>query len=117
MKKTMDSYTRRKKRSFSSVKSKNKNLRYILKINRTNKNFYAMIVDTIGNVVFSSSTLKSTFDNKFSGVEKAKLIGEIFAKSCVEKNIKMVAFDKGPYKYGGRVKNFADSCRENGLCF
>ena len=115
MQKKMNGYIRRKLRTSNAVKNRNNNSRHILKINRSNKNFYAMIVDLNGNVVFSVSTVKIT--DKHSGVEKAKIIGEIFTKGCLDRKIENVAFDKGPYKYSGRVKTFAESCRNSGLNF
>ena len=50
-------------------------------------------------------------------MEKSNLIGEILAKREKEKNISEVYFDRGGYKYHGRVKNFADTLRKNGLKF
>ncbi|KAL9314567.1 hypothetical protein ACSQ67_020019 [Phaseolus vulgaris] len=49
--------------------------------------------------------------------EVAKRIGEIIAKSCLEKGIKKVAFDRGGYPYHGRVQALADAAREHGLDF
>ena len=50
-------------------------------------------------------------------MEKSSLIGEILAKRAKEKNISEVYFDRGSYKYHGRVKNFAETLRKNGLKF
>ena len=50
-------------------------------------------------------------------MEKSFLVGEILAKRAKEKNINKVYFDRGANKYHGRVKNFADSLRKNGLKF
>lgn len=49
--------------------------------------------------------------------EVAKKVGEIIAKSCLEKGITKVAFDRGGYPYHGRVQALADAARENGLDF
>ena len=50
-------------------------------------------------------------------IEKSSLIGEILAKRAKEKNINEVYFDRGAYKYHGRVKIFAETLRKNGLKF
>lgn len=49
--------------------------------------------------------------------EVAQKIGEMIAKSCLEKGITKVAFDRGGYPYHGRVKALADAAREHGLVF
>ena len=54
---------------------------------------------------------------KIKKMEKSILIGEILAKRAKEKNINQVYFDRGQNKYHGRVKNFAESLRKNGLKF
>ena len=50
-------------------------------------------------------------------IETSVLLGEILAKRAVEKKITKVYFDRGAYKYHGRIKVFADSLRKNGLEF
>ena len=50
-------------------------------------------------------------------MDKSIIIGELLAKRAKEKNIDKVYFDRGENKYHGRVKNFADSLRKNGLKF
>ena len=59
----------------------------------------------------------ATAKREIQAVEKSTLIGEILAKRAKEKNIDKVYFDRGENKYHGRVKNFADSLRKNGLKF
>ncbi|KAI3712451.1 hypothetical protein L1987_71008 [Smallanthus sonchifolius] len=55
--------------------------------------------------------------SKSQNLDVAKKIGEAIAKSCVEKGITAVAFDRGGYPYHGRIQVLADSARENGLQF
>ena len=50
-------------------------------------------------------------------MEKSTIIGEVLAKRAKEKNISEVYFDRGQYKYHGRVKVFAETLRKNGLKF
>ena len=55
--------------------------------------------------------------NFFLFQEVAKRMGEIIAKSCLEKGITKVAFDRGGYPYHGRVQALAEAAREHGLDF
>ena len=50
-------------------------------------------------------------------MDKSSLIGEILAKRAKEKKISKVYFDRGEYKYHGRIKAFAETLRKNGLKF
>ena len=50
-------------------------------------------------------------------IDMAKLVGDKIAEMAIEKGIKEVKFDKGPYKYHGRLKVLADAAREKGLSF
>jgi len=50
-------------------------------------------------------------------MDKSILIGEILAKRAKDQKIEKVYFDRGPNKYHGRIKTFADSLRKNGLKF
>ena len=54
---------------------------------------------------------------KIKKMDKSSLIGEVLAKRAKEKNIVEVYFDRGEYKYHGRVKTFAETLRKNGLKF
>ena len=54
---------------------------------------------------------------KAKKMEKSSIIGEMLAKRAKEKNINEVFFDRGAYKYHGRVKIFAETLRKNGLKF
>ena len=111
----LTSYQRRKIRVRNNVKKNNKSARPRIIVNRTNKNIYAQIVSVDGNVMVQSSSI--LFDEKISGVEKAKIVGKNIAELCKKAKIENVVFDKGAYNYNGRVKALADSCREFGLKF
>ena len=50
-------------------------------------------------------------------IEQARLVGELVAKRAKDKGITMVVFDRGGFRYGGRVKALADAAREAGLEF
>ena len=68
-------------------------------------------------MVSASSIEKEIKNKKIKKMEKSTLIGEILAKRAKEKKINEVYFDRGSYKYHGRVKVFADTLRKNGLKF
>ena len=68
-------------------------------------------------LVSASSMEKEFKAKKIKKMEKSNLIGEILAKRAKEKKISEVYFDRGGYKYHGRVKVFAETLRKNGLKF
>ena len=68
-------------------------------------------------LVSASSIEKEVKKNDVKKIEKSNLIGEILAKRAKEKNISEVYFDRGAYKYHGRIKVFAETLRKNGLKF
>jgi len=106
---------RRKLRVRNSIKKNNNKLRPRIVVNRSNKNIYAQIVDIYGKTLISESSI--SYEEKATGIEKAKIVGKNLANKCSEHNIKLVVFDKGSYIYNGRVKALAESCRQNGLQF
>jgi len=68
-------------------------------------------------LVSASSIEKEIKKNKTKKIEKSNLIGEILAKRAKEKKITEVYFDRGEYRYHGRIKTFAETLRKNGLKF
>lgn len=110
-------FTRRRFRIKQKIK-RNENLRLCL--SRSNKNFYAQIIDDQkGHTLVALSTLSQDFsDLKNRGnIEAAKQLGKKVAEKAVSQGIKTVVFDRNGYLYHGKVKAFADSARENGLEF
>lgn len=88
-----------------------------LSIDRSNTNIYAQVIDdTKGKTLFGLS-LKSLEKVTGSKSEKAKLLGMKFAEEAKKHKVTKVVFDKGSYKYHGRVKSFAEGAREGGLEF
>lgn len=88
-----------------------------LTIHRTNKHIYAQIIDdAVGNTIAASSdgNLKITNANKS---EAAKKVGQAIAEMAVKAKVNAVVFDRGAYKYHGRVKAVAEGAREGGLTF
>ncbi|XP_073288538.1 large ribosomal subunit protein uL18c-like [Primulina huaijiensis] len=90
---------------------------------RSNKHIYVQVIDDSKmHTLASASTVQKPISGEFdysSGptIEIAKKIGEVIAKSCLEKGITKVAFDRGGYPYHGRIEALADSAREHGLLF
>ncbi|MBN1959530.1 MAG: 50S ribosomal protein L18 [Deltaproteobacteria bacterium] len=87
---------------------------------RSAKHIYAQIIDDVnGNTLVSSSTMSKSLRGQVTGkkVEQAKAIGMAVAEACKAKNIETVVFDRGGYRYHGRVKAIAEGAREGGLKF
>jgi len=83
----------------------------------SNINVYAQIIDDEkGHTLVSASSLEFR-NEKLKGIEKAKKVGELIAKRALEKGIKKVVFDRGGFKYTGRIKTLAEAAREGGLEF
>lgn len=113
----LTNYERRKLRVRSKISKNNKGNRPRINVHRSNKNIYAQLIGVDGKIIKSFSTLSFEEDKKIKGIEKATLVGEQFAKICLEAGVKEVVFDKGAYLYSGRVKSLAEACRKAGLKF
>ena len=109
---------KRKLRNRKKLKVVNSN-KFRISVSKTLNNLSAQIIDDKSKktLVSASSIEKEIKAKKIKKMEKSVLIGEILAKRAKEKNIDKVYFDRGENKYHGRVKNFADSLRKNGLKF
>jgi large subunit ribosomal protein L18 len=93
-----------------------------LSVYRSLDNIYAQIIDdSTGNTLVAMSSLDKEAKAESKSVKgktnKSKLIGTMLAKKALEKNIKSVVFDRGGFRYHGRVKALADGAREGGLVF
>lgn len=89
-----------------------------LSVFRSNKHFYAQIIDDAkGKTLVSISEKELGGDVVGNKTVKARELGRLFAQKAKKKKIETVAFDRGAYKYHGRVKSFADAVREEGLKF
>ena len=107
---------KRKLRNRKKLKSVNSN-RYRISVSKSLNNLSAQIIDDKQKktLVSASSIEKEIKLKKIKKMEKSSLIGELLAKRAKEKNISEVYFDRGAYKYHGRIKALADSLRKNGL--
>jgi large subunit ribosomal protein L18 len=82
---------------------------------------YAQVIDDqAGRTLLSASTVDRDLREKMKGLKKseqAKLVGQTLAERAKDKGIQAVVFDRGGYRYSGRVKALADGAREGGLQF
>ena len=111
-----DIYKKRSKRIRKKLKKVNSD-RYRLTIFRSTKNISAQIIDDLNN----KTLISATSNNKKSDNKKKKdlsiIVADLLAKKAIEKKITKVYFDRGGYKYHGRVKSFAEALRKGGLTF
>ena len=92
-----------------------------LSVYRSNKHIQAQIIDdTKGITLVSVSTMDPALKGQLDEVDKkgaARLVGKLIAERAAEKGVKAVVFDRGGYRYTGRVANVAEGAREAGLEF
>ncbi len=91
-----------------------------LTVHRSNKYIWAQIVDLPSGRTLISANGKKLINEKPNLVEKTKTerafqLGKYIAQKALKKDIKKVTFDRGYYRYHGRVKAFAEGAREGGL--
>ena len=91
--------------------------RFRLTVFRSTRNLSAQIIDDENNkTLVSATSIKKNYTNK----KKSDIsldVAEILAKKALEKKITKVYFDRGMYKYHGRIKFFAEALRKRGLIF
>ena len=111
---------RKKFRISNKVKKVASVERYRLTVARSSKNISAQIIDDVNNVtLISASSIEKDIKsmNKTNKTDLSKIVAEKLAKKAQEKKITKIYFDRGIYKYHGRVKAFADTLRKNGMEF
>jgi len=92
--------------------------RFRISVFRSSKNISAQIIDDKKNItLLSVSSVEKNIKslNKLSKTELSKLVAEKLAKKAQEKQISKIYFDRGIYKYHGRIKVFAETLRKNGM--
>ena len=111
---------RRKFRVRSNLKKVSSEERYRLSVSRSSKNISAQIIDDNKNITILSASSKDksikSLDKK-NKTELSQVVAENLAKKALEKKITKIYFDRGLYKYHGRVKIFAETLRKNGMEF
>jgi large subunit ribosomal protein L18 len=116
----LNTSTRKKFRVSNKVKKVANKDRYRLSISRSSKNITAQIIDDTKNItLLSASSVEKDFKtgSKVNKTELSKIVAEKLAKKANEKKITKIYFDRGVYKYHGRVKVFAETLRKNGMEF
>ena len=92
-----------------------------LNVFRSLRHIYAQVIDDrTGHTLVSASTVDPDVRKEAEGkskTEQATIVGKIVAERALKEGIKQVIFDRGGYKYHGRVKMLADAAREGGLEF
>jgi len=92
-----------------------------LAVYRSEKHIYAQIIDdTVGRTLVAASTVEKDIKERVKktwNVAAAKEVGKIIAERALAKGITTVVFDRGGFKYHGRIKALADAAREAGLKF
>lgn len=88
-----------------------------LSVYRSSKHIYVQLIDDLqGQTLVAASTLKAG-EGSGCTVEAAKRVGTVIAEKAKAAGVEKVAFDRGGFRYHGRVKALADAAREGGLQF
>lgn len=92
-----------------------------LNVFRSNAHIYAQVIDdTQGHTLVAASTIDAGLRGQLaenSKQEEAKLVGQLIAERALAAGIQQVVFDRGGYRYHGRIQALADAAREAGLKF
>lgn len=88
-----------------------------LSVKRSLVGIYTQLIDDVAIKTLVSASSKEIKEKGLDKTKTASLVGKLLAEKAVAKGIKKVVFDKGSYKYHGRVKALADGAREGGLQF
>tara|TARA_B100001989_G_scaffold189896_1_gene139043 strand:- start:1640 stop:1993 length:354 start_codon:yes stop_codon:yes gene_type:complete len=110
---------RKRFRVRNKIKKVSKTDRYRLSVNRSTKNISVQIIDDEKNITIlsASSNTKEIRSLKKNKKDMSTLVAETLAKKAKDMKITKVYFDRGIYKYHGRVKLLADELRKNGMEF
>ncbi len=88
-----------------------------LTVFRSLKNIYAQIIDDNKHITIVSASSKEKNFDKMSKSKISAVVGKLIAERSVKKGVKEVFFDRGKYKYHGRIKLLAETARKEGLKF
>ena len=116
----LNTIQRKKFRVTEKLKKVSSPDRLRLSISRSANNISAQIIDDTKNItVVSCSSVEKDIRamDKTNKTEISKIVAEKLAKKAQEKKITKIFFDRGIYKYHGRVKIFAETLRKNGMDF
>ena len=89
-----------------------------LTVFRSNKHIYVQLIDDLHGVTMASASTNAGDEKAYGGnLKGAVIVGKKIAEEAKSKGIAKASFDRGHYKYHGRVKALADAAREGGLQF
>tara|TARA_Y100001958_G_C21022126_1_gene398269 strand:- start:34 stop:384 length:351 start_codon:yes stop_codon:yes gene_type:complete len=114
----LNTIQRKRFRVRKKLKKVSKN-RFRLSVSRSSRNISAQIIDDIKNItlISASSVDKEIRSQNKNKSELSSIVAESLAKKANQKNIKKIYFDRGIFKYHGRIKIFAETLRKNGMEF
>jgi large subunit ribosomal protein L18 len=107
-------FFRRQRRTRAKIQGTN--LKPRLSVFRSLKHISVQAIDDLSRVTLAAAD-DSTLKDKVTKTELALKVGELLAKKLQEKNIEAAVFDKGAYRYHGRVKALAEGLRNSGIKF
>ena len=116
----LNTTTRKRFRVSNKVKKVASEGRFRLSISRSSRNISAQIIDDNKNItLLAASSIEKDIKSKskVNKSELSKIVAEKLAKKAQEKKITKIFFDRGVYKYHGRIKIFAETLRKNGMEF
>ena len=115
----LDAFDRRKRRVRRDLTRGGVGVR--LCVHRSSKHIYAQVIDDArGHTLAAACSLEKDLKGKLrTGADKAAAaaVGKLLAERAVQAGVSKVVFDRGGYKYHGRIKALADGAREGGLSF
>jgi large subunit ribosomal protein L18 len=118
---TVKDRTERRKATVRRAVKRAAGARVRLSVFRSSKHIYAQVIDdTKGQTLAAASSIEKTMREGMktgANINSAKAVGKLLAERALQKGIKDVVFDRGGYRYHGRIKALADAAREGGLKF
>jgi large subunit ribosomal protein L18 len=118
---TVKARTERRKATVRRSVKRSAGARMRFSVFRSSKNIYAQVIDdTKGRTLAAASSVEKTMREGLktgANIDAAKMVGKLVAERALQKGIKDVVFDRGGYRYHGRIKALADAAREGGLNF
>ena len=110
--------TKKRERRIRNKLRKVNTERFRLTVFKSSRNISAQIIDDINNkTLISATSIKKKDTEKKKKTDMSIFVADILTKKALEKKITKVYFDRGRYKYHGRIKIFAETLRKGGLIF
>lgn len=88
-----------------------------LSVFRSSKHIYAQLIDDLNGLTLASASTAGKEAAYGGNIQAATAVGKKLAEAAKSKGIEVVAFDRGPFRYHGRLKALAEAAREGGLKF